>query len=77
MSLITQPLSVDLTALSARPVLAPAARVAVKVAVVLTTWDEAYRSRQTLKQLTPDQLHDVGLTRAQALTEAKRGFWFS
>ena len=77
MSLITQPLSADLSALSARAILTPAARVAVKLAVVVMTWDDAYRSRQTLKRLTPDQLQDVGLTRSQALAEAKRGFWQS
>ncbi len=75
MSLITQPLSVDLSTLSARTFVNPAARAAVKLAVVLVTWNEAYRSRQVLKQLTPDQLRDVGLTRSQALIEAKRGFW--
>jgi len=75
MAILTQPLALDLTALSARPTLAPLARVAVKLAVVLMTWDEAYRTRQQLKHMTDTQLMDVGLTRAEALREARRGFW--
>lgn len=75
MAILTQPLSLDLTALSARTTLAPLARVAVKAAVVLMTWDESYRTRQHLKNLTPEQLQDVGLTRAQAARESRRAFW--
>jgi uncharacterized protein YjiS (DUF1127 family) len=65
----------DLSALSARPTLAPAVRFAVKVAFVLMTWDETYRTRRTLKRLTPDQLDDIGVSRSQAMKEAKRPFW--
>lgn len=72
MAILTQPLSCDLTALSARPTLAPLARVAVKAAVLLMAWDEAYRSRQALKHLSPQQLDDIGVTRAEALREARR-----
>ena len=75
MALLTQPLSLDLTALSARPTLAPLARGAVKLAVVVMTWDEAYRTRQQLKQMTDEQLRDIGITRAEAMREASRGFW--
>ncbi|MEM9585272.1 MAG: hypothetical protein AAGA08_19360 [Pseudomonadota bacterium] len=75
MAILTQPLGLDLSALSNRPTLAPVARAAVKLAVVAMTWDDAFRSRQTLKTLTPDQLRDVGLTKQQAMAEARRGFW--
>lgn len=75
MAILSQPLSLDLSALAARPTLAPVARAAIKLAVVLMHWDEAYRSRQTLKALSSEQLRDVGLTRQQATDEAKRGFW--
>ena len=77
MATLTQPLALDLNALSARTTLAPAARVAVKVAFVLMSWDEAYRSRQALKHLTSDQLYDIGLTRAQTHRESRRAFWRS
>lgn len=34
-----------------------------------------FRERQALARLTDAQLSDVGLTRAQALAEAKRPLW--
>ena len=74
MAILSQPLALDLSALSARPTLAPVARAAIKLAVVVMHWDEAFRSRQTLKALTAEQLRDVGLTRAQADAEATRCF---
>ena len=77
MATFTQPLSLDLPALTARTAVAPAARAAVKLAFVLMSWDEASRSRRALKQLTDEQLHDVGLTRAETDAEARRGFWLS
>lgn len=33
------------------------------------------RSRRALARLSPTQLDDIGLTKAQAETEAKRPFW--
>ncbi|MEP3345942.1 MAG: DUF1127 domain-containing protein [Litoreibacter sp.] len=77
MATFTQPLSLDLNALSARTTVAPAVRATVKLAFVMMTWDEAYRSRRALKQLTAEQLSDVGLTRQQTDAEARRGFWQS
>lgn len=75
MALLAQPLALDLSALSTRANLALTARVAVKVAVVLMTWDEAYRTRQTLRHLTRDQLRDVGISPRDALLESRRSFW--
>lgn len=75
MALSTQSHIHDLSALSARPTLAPAARIAVKIAFVLMTWEETYRTRKALKHLTPEQLDDIALTKAQAMKEAKRPFW--
>lgn len=75
MSWITQPLAADLSALSARTVLSLPARFAVKCAVMLMVWDQTYRTRQTLKHLTPGQLQDAGLSRDQADREARRAFW--
>lgn len=33
------------------------------------------RSRNTLADLTDEQLRDIGLTRAQAIREASQPFW--
>lgn len=33
------------------------------------------RSRRALAQLTPEQLADAGISRAQAINEANRPFW--
>jgi uncharacterized protein YjiS (DUF1127 family) len=49
--------------------------LAVRVAVVVSKWATRRRTRRTLRMLTHLQLHDVGLTRAAALTEAGRVFW--
>ena len=34
-----------------------------------------WRSRRALAALTPGQLHDIGITRAEARREARRGIW--
>ena len=53
------------------------ALVAVKFAVIVTTWATRRRTRLALRQLEAWQLSDVGLTPAQARTEADRVFWKS
>ncbi|MBD3663135.1 DUF1127 domain-containing protein [Sulfitobacter aestuariivivens] len=53
------------------------ALVAVKVAVCATKWSTRHRTRSALARLEPWQLHDVGLTPAQAKAEAARAFWKS
>jgi len=68
-------LSTDVLAtLNARtmPVLAI---VAVKFAVVVTTWATQRRTRKELSKLEPWQLRDVGLTPEQARAEAAKVFW--
>lgn len=52
-----------------------ASLLAVKVAVVLSKWATRRRTRLALRELTPDQLRDVGLTPADASLEARRVFW--
>lgn len=51
------------------------AQLAVKFAVLVTTWATSRRTRRALAQLEPWQLRDVGLTPEQASTEASRVFW--
>ena len=54
----------------------PAASViALRVAVAVSIWATRRRTRMALKQLSDDQLRDVGLTPGEALTESRRVFW--
>lgn len=41
----------------------------------LKLWERNYRSRRQLLTLAPDQLKDIGLSRADALREGKLPFW--
>ncbi len=52
-----------------------AAQIAVKFAVLLTTWATRRRTRLALSRLEPWQLQDVGLTPDVAFDEARRVFW--
>ena len=72
---LTQPLHLDLSALSERPNMAPLARAAVKLAFVLMTWGETNRMRHQLKSLSDEQLDDIGITREEALSEVRRMLW--
>lgn len=36
---------------------------------------EVARGRRALRNMSPDRLMDLGLTRAEAIAEAKRPFW--
>ena len=51
------------------------ARVAIGVAVALTTWDLRRRSRLTLAALEPHELRDIGVTPGDARAEAAKPFW--
>ncbi|MEM6941769.1 MAG: DUF1127 domain-containing protein [Pseudomonadota bacterium] len=51
------------------------AKLAVKFAVLLTTWVTRRRTRLALSRLEPWQLRDVGLTPDEAFLEARRVFW--
>ncbi|WP_320827015.1 DUF1127 domain-containing protein [Reinekea sp.] len=42
---------------------------------VLRVWRRNQHTRAQLKNLSIEQLRDIGLTRAQAQGEAKRAFW--
>ncbi|GFE63708.1 DUF1127 domain-containing protein [Litoreibacter roseus] len=75
MALLSLSHHAQLSALSARNTLALLPRAAVAVAYVLMKWDEACRTRHTLKGLTDHELKDIGLTRDQAMSEADKPFW--
>lgn len=53
----------------------PMALVVITVATTLLTWDLRRSTRRALKTLTDTELQDIGLTRDEAYTEARRLFW--
>lgn len=59
---------------SAHPLPLPA-ELALRVAVLLAQWSQRSRSRRALARLDGHLLKDVGLTRDQALDQARRHFW--
>lgn len=48
---------------------------AVEFAVIVSKWTTRRRTRLALRQLTAQQLHDVGLTPDQASDESEKVFW--
>ena len=58
-----------------QPLVPFTARLAVKFAVLVTSWATRRRTRIALSQLEPWQLRDVGLTPEGAFAEARRVFW--
>ncbi len=61
--------------LQSRRNLPPMGMLALRIAVVLTKWDQRRRTRKALYNLSNSDLKDIGLTRDQANTEAGRPFW--
>ncbi|GGH25581.1 Uncharacterized conserved protein YjiS, DUF1127 family [Cribrihabitans marinus] len=61
--------------LTASPRLPLIASLAVRFAVMVTTWEKRRRTRLNLGRLDDRILADVGLTRHQARTESARLFW--
>lgn len=74
---MTQPRSIptDVLSILAQPGTPVAAQLAVKFAVLVTTWATRRRTRLALKQLEQWQLSDVGLTPTEADIESRRVFW--
>ena len=71
----TRPLSADALSILSQPGTPVAAQLAVKFAVLVTTWAARRRSRLALSGLEPWQLRDVGLTPTEADFESRRVFW--
>lgn len=61
--------------LESRPTLPPLGIVALRIAVIITKWDQRSRTRKRLNYMTNSDLKDIGITRGEALTEARRPFW--
>lgn len=72
---LTKPIETDMLSMLAQPGTPLLAKLAVKFAVVVTTWATRRRTRLALSRLEPWQLRDVGLTPEDALSEAHRVFW--
>ena len=73
---MSQPLHLaQITSLSRAPHLPKLARLAMKFAVLVTTWDNRWRSRRQLARLDCYLFDDLGLTRHQAQREALRPLW--
>ena len=49
--------------------------VALRIAVLLTKWDQRIKTRRSLSRLNDSMLKDIGITRGEANTEANRSFW--
>ncbi|WP_428541512.1 DUF1127 domain-containing protein [Profundibacter sp.] len=63
------------TLLQSRLPQSPLALVVITAANTLLTWDLRRRTRRQLQNLTDTELQDIGLTRDEAYTEARRLFW--
>ncbi len=51
------------------------AGLAVRFAVIVTTWDLRRRTRRHLRALPPHLLPDIGLDHPAAMAEASKPFW--
>lgn len=60
--------------LAARP-MSPVTNAALTVVVAFAKWEDRHRTRKALKQLSNEQLRDIGLSREEALDQARRPFW--
>ncbi|MEW9920764.1 DUF1127 domain-containing protein [Marimonas sp. MJW-29] len=73
----TRTIPTDALGILAQPGTPVAAQLAVKFAVLVTTWATRRRTRLALSRLEPWQLRDVGLTPRDAYIESRRVFWWS
>ena len=42
---------------------------------LLLVWEQRLKDRDTLEGMSQDRLRDIGLTRGQAMREARKPFW--
>ena len=71
----SKPIPTDALGILSQPGTPLAALLAVRFAVVVTTWATRRRTRIDLANLDARMRRDVGLTAEQARTEASRLFW--
>ncbi|MEX0285376.1 MAG: DUF1127 domain-containing protein [Paracoccaceae bacterium] len=53
------------------------AALAISFARLVVIWDARRRTRQHLSRLDDRMLNDIGVSRAEARTEAERPFWMT
>ncbi len=60
---------------NAASTMSSAGRSVVALFDMVATWNERRRQRLALEALPDHLLHDIGLSRAEAVTEADKPFW--
>ncbi|MEN2989239.1 DUF1127 domain-containing protein [Tistrella sp. BH-R2-4] len=45
------------------------------VVTIFRTWPDRWRQRRDLRDMTDDQLRDLGISRRDAMREGRRPFW--
>lgn len=61
--------------LAERTQLPVASTLALQFANTVVRWSDRSKQRKTLKQLTDQQLDDIGVSRTRATAEANKRFW--
>lgn len=73
LSKVTEPVTMPLDAFKPAQFMS---RLAHRLSASLALWMEKRESRWTLRDLTDDQLRDIGLTRSEARTEVNKSFFW-
>ncbi|MGV1833544.1 DUF1127 domain-containing protein [Rhizobium rhizogenes] len=73
LSKVTEPVKMPLDAFKPAQLMS---RLAHRLLAPLALWIEKRESRWTLRDLTDDQLCDIGLTRSEARTEVNKSFFW-
>ena len=50
-------------------------RVLKRCLMLLLVWEQRLKDRDTLEGMSQSRLHDIGLSRRQAMREARKPFW--
>lgn len=45
------------------------------VRTIFCIWPDRHRQRRALREMDNDQLHDLGITRTEAIQESRKPFW--
>ncbi|GHA46226.1 hypothetical protein GCM10008927_09290 [Amylibacter ulvae] len=63
--------------LATRTTLPALATLAINIAHVIVVWNDRAKGRKVLRNMSPEQLADIGITSAQAGQECQKRFWHS
>lgn len=67
--------SYPVLAVQSVPATSPLSRALLGAAVAVANWETRHKTRQNLRDMSPELLDDIGLTRAEAQREADKPFW--